>query len=68
MLQKITSRALISVWSKVPLGPPDAILGVVAQFNKDTNPKKVNLSVGAYRDNNGKPVVLGTVRKVLNIL
>lgn len=31
------------------MGPPDAILGVTEAFNRDTNPKKMNLGVGAYR-------------------
>lgn len=32
------------------MGPPDAILGVTEAFHRDTNPKKMNLGVGAYRD------------------
>ncbi|CAG8732414.1 17540_t:CDS:2, partial [Racocetra fulgida] len=44
-------------------GPPDAILGVTDAFKKDTHPKKMNLGVGAYRDDNGKPYVLNAVRK-----
>ena len=52
-----------ATWAKVPMGPPDAILGLVDAFNKDTDPKKVSLSVGAYRDDNGKPYVLPSVRK-----
>jgi aspartate/tyrosine/aromatic aminotransferase len=32
-------------------------------FKADKNPKKVNLGVGAYRDNNGKPYVFPVVRK-----
>lgn len=43
------------------MGPADPILGVAAAFKKDTNPAKVNLSIGAYRDNKGSPVVLGSV-------
>ena len=39
-----------SVWSGVEMGPPDAILGVTEAFKRDTNPKKMNLGVGAYRD------------------
>lgn len=46
------------------MGPPDAILGVTEAFKKDTNPNKINLGVGAYRDGNGKPYVLPVVRKV----
>lgn len=45
------------------MGPADPILGVVAQFKKDTDNKKVNLSVGAYRDDTGKPVLLKSVKK-----
>lgn len=45
------------------MGPPDAILGVTEAFKRDTNPKKINLGVGAYRDDNGKPYVLPTVLK-----
>ncbi|XP_040185227.1 aspartate aminotransferase, mitochondrial [Rana temporaria] len=52
-----------SWWSHVEMGPPDAILGVTEAFKKDTNPKKMNLGVGAYRDDNGKPFVLSSVRK-----
>lgn len=46
------------------MGPPDPILGVSEAVKKDTNPKKMNLGVGAYRDDQGKPFVLSCVRKV----
>jgi aspartate aminotransferase len=45
------------------MGPPDAILGVTEAFKKSTNPKKMNLGVGAYRDENGKPWVLPSVKQ-----
>uniref|UniRef100_A0A0N5AHA7 Aspartate aminotransferase n=1 Tax=Syphacia muris TaxID=451379 RepID=A0A0N5AHA7_9BILA len=45
------------------MGPPDAILGVTEAFKLDKNPKKINLGVGAYRDDEGKPFVLPSVRK-----
>ena len=45
------------------MGPPDPILGVTEAFKKDTNPKKMNLGVGAYRDDNGKPFVLPSIKK-----
>lgn len=45
------------------MGPPDAILGVTEAFKKDTNPKKINLGVGAYRDDNGKPFILPSVQQ-----
>jgi aspartate aminotransferase, mitochondrial len=43
------------------MGPPDPILGLNDAFNKDTDTKKVNLGVGAYRDDNGKPWMLPSV-------
>lgn len=46
------------------MGPPDVILGITEAYKKDTHPNKVNLGVGAYRDDEGKPFVLPSVRKV----
>ena len=53
-----------SWWSHVGMGPPDPILGVTEAFKRDTNPKKMNLGVGAYRDDNGKPFILPSVKMV----
>ncbi|CAD8153035.1 unnamed protein product [Paramecium octaurelia] len=63
-------RALryFSVWSQVPMGPADPILGVAAQFKADPSTTKVNLSIGAYRDNDGKPVVLESVKRAEQII
>ena len=55
-------------WAHVEQAPPDAILGVAAAFNAETRPDKVNLSIGAYRDETGKPVVLRCVRKAEAIM
>jgi aspartate aminotransferase len=52
----------------VPKGPEDPILGVTLAFNKDTSPKKMNLGVGAYRDDNNKPYILPTVRQATSDL
>jgi len=52
-----------SFWSGVEMGPPDAILGVTEAFKRDSNPKKMNLGVGAYRDDNGQPFVLPSVQR-----
>lgn len=50
------------------MGPPDAILGVTEAFKKDPNPSKINLGVGAYRDDNGKPFILPSVSKAEKIM
>lgn len=59
----LTAVKNASFWSNVEMGPPDAILGVTEAFKKDTNPKKMNLGVGAYRDDAGQPFVLPSVLK-----
>ncbi|EMR69631.1 putative aspartate aminotransferase protein [Eutypa lata UCREL1] len=51
-----------STWANVPQGPPDAILGITEAFKADSFEKKINLGVGAYRDDKGKPYVLPSVR------
>ena len=59
---KLISSAYNYTWSFVKPSPPDPILGLSVAFNTDTFEKKVNLGVGAYRDSNGKPFVLSSVR------
>ena len=43
--------------------PGDAILGLIEAFNKDTNPQKVDLGVGVYRDANGNTPVMRAVKQ-----
>lgn len=45
------------------MGPPDPIVGLNEAFAKDSFPNKVNVGVGAYRDDNGRPSVLPVVRQ-----
>lgn len=42
--------------------PPDPILGLTEAFKKDTNPNKVNLGAGVYKDADGNTPVLKTVK------
>jgi len=58
-----SSTRFASAWASVKEGPPDPILGITEAFKKDTHPSKMNLGVGAYRDDNGKPYVLSCVKK-----
>ena len=59
---RIIIQRCLSYWSSITLAPPDKILGLNDAYKNDTFPKKVSLGVGAYRDNDGKPVVLPSVR------
>ena len=49
-------------WSGVPQAPADPILGVAEAFRSDASPDKINLGIGAYRDDGGAPWVLPSVR------
>jgi aromatic-amino-acid transaminase len=53
----------MSLFNAVEMAPRDPILGLTEQFNADTNPKKVNLGVGVYYDDNGKLPLLECVQK-----
>lgn len=48
----------------IELAPADPILSLTTNFKNDKDPRKVNLGVGAYRDNNGKPFIFPIVKKV----
>jgi len=49
-------------WGHVKEAPPDPILGLSQAYAADDHPKKINLGVGAYRDDEGKPFVLECVK------
>src|SRR5450631_1393956 len=51
-----------SLLAAVEMAPKDPILGVTEAFNADTNPRKINLGVGIYCDDNGKVPLLDCVR------
>jgi len=51
-----------SLFGTVDLAPRDPILGVTEAFNADPNPRKVNLGVGVYVDDNGKVPLLDCVK------
>src|SRR5688572_2946884 len=53
---------LPSPLASVPMAPADPILGVTEAYVADQNPRKVNLGVGVYTDDNGKIPLLECVR------
>ncbi|RZI65257.1 MAG: aspartate/tyrosine/aromatic aminotransferase [Variovorax sp.] len=52
----------MSMFTAVEMAPRDPILGLNEQFAADGNPKKVNLGVGVYYDDNGKLPLLACVK------
>lgn len=51
------------MFESVDMAPPDPILGLTEAFLQDTNPHKINLSVGVYKDAHGKTPVLASVKE-----
>jgi hypothetical protein len=52
----------------VPQAPEDPLFGLMAAYRADTFDKKVDLGIGAYRDNDAKPWILPVVKKVIQSL
>lgn len=53
----------MSLFTAVEMAPRDPILGLNEQFAQDKHPKKVNLGVGVYFDENGKLPLLNCVQQ-----
>jgi aspartate/tyrosine/aromatic aminotransferase len=51
------------MFQDIQQAPPDPILGLTEAFGKDTNPRKINLSVGVYKDASSATPVLKTVKE-----
>jgi aspartate/tyrosine/aromatic aminotransferase len=51
------------MFQTLPQAPPDAILGLAEAFRQDPNPRKINLSVGVYQDEQGRTPILECVKR-----
>ena len=56
-------QILAEEFSHVQMAPPDPILSLGVAFKADKDPSKVNLGIGAYRSEDGKPYVFPVVKK-----
>lgn len=56
------------MWRKIEAAPADSILGLTEAFKNDTNPEKVNLGVGVYKDEDGQTPVLQCVKAAEKLL
>ena len=52
----------------LPQLAPDPILGLSASFREDTNPAKIDLGVGVYKDEQGNTPIMTSVAKAQQIL
>jgi aspartate/tyrosine/aromatic aminotransferase len=55
-------------FERVPLAPPDPILGLTASYLADSREKKVNLGVGYYKDEMLRTPIMQCVKKAEKIL
>ena len=55
-----------TVWKQIKKVPEDPIIGMNLDYIKDAFPQKVNLSIGVYRDDQGKPYILNCVKKAID--
>ena len=56
------------MFETLPALAPDPILGLSAAFKQDTNPAKIDLGVGVYKDEDGNTPILKAVAKAQAIL
>lgn len=59
---------MMSIFDHATLLPEDPILSIPIAFAKDERRQKVNLGVGAYRDEEGMPFLLPCVKKAEKLL
>lgn len=68
----VGSRQMASTTSfpatAVPQAPEDPLFGLMAAYRRDTSDKKVDLGIGAYRDDQARPWVLPVVKKAEEII
>ncbi|KAJ5556307.1 hypothetical protein N7513_002159 [Penicillium frequentans] len=57
------SNPSVFTTSTVAAAPEDPLFGLMKAYREDPSDKKVDLGIGAYRDNNAKPWVLPVVKK-----
>jgi aromatic-amino-acid transaminase len=59
----MNASSAASLFGAVQLAPRDPILGITEGFNADANPRKVNLGVGVYCNDEGKVPLLECVKR-----
>lgn len=60
----MSSNGVQSAFGAVQQAPEDPLFGLMAAYRADKDSKKVDLGIGAYRDNNAVPWILPVVKKV----
>ena len=53
----------MNMFDRIEMAPPDPIIGLTEAYRHDTNPNKINLGVGVFRDADGNTPILASVRE-----
>ena len=56
------------MWKSISAAAPDAIFGLTEAFKQDSNPNKVNLGAGVYKDDHGITPILDSVKEAERLL
>lgn len=59
-----SSTPSVFTTSVVSAAPEDPLFGLAQAFRQDPSDKKIDLVIGAYRDDHAKPWILPVVKKV----
>ncbi|MEA1952754.1 MAG: amino acid aminotransferase [Planctomycetota bacterium] len=51
------------MFGQLDMAPADPILGLTEAYKQDTNPQKINLGVGVFKDSSGNTPILESVKK-----
>ncbi|CRG91389.1 aspartate aminotransferase [Talaromyces islandicus] len=63
-----TAGASVFTAAQVAQAPEDPLFGLMRAYRQDSSDKKVDLGIGAYRDDHAKPWILPVVKKADEIL
>jgi len=62
-VESTIAESTMSLFSCVSSGPPIEVLHMKGRYDEDKSDVKINLTVGGYKDDEGKPWVLPVVRE-----
>lgn len=63
-----SNATVSSPFQDISVAPPNAIFLTKANYLKDSHPDKLDLGIGAYRTDEGKPFVLSVVKKAEQLI
>jgi aspartate aminotransferase len=56
------------MFAHLKVAPPDPVFGLAEMFRADSNPAKINLTVGAYQTDDGETPILDSVKRAEELI